>query len=441
MAAVEVIPPPFFSPYLDDQLSKLAARQIPWERAKLLSQEECTLIRSLDRLPLSQRGHKIATEGAQYAKLYIDLLRKLQRVDTVQAVLVSISVMLADMKAFHYFHDLRKDNPLDPYQPIVKCLTMDTDEEFVHLESLRILALLIATDSTDFPDELLPTLLTSLASFINGPHLQSRDIATQVLNAVLGKKQFRSAVWKQGDCISGLVKWLKDNISPQQQYGAISCIWQLSFEQNAAEGLDKKYDIVALFTEIAKSAVKEKVIRVIVATFRNLLTLAPSQNLPSMFVVRLLPFVDSLTERKWSDEDVVEDLQFLKEELKERLEGLTTFDEYVSELESGHLVWSPAHESDDFWRLEVGRIQTEANGKLVRRLIELLNTSHDPVVLAVACNDVAKFVKYGGDKSKQLLNEGNGKTRVMQLMTSENPDVRYWALMAVQQIMSQHWLK
>jgi V-type H+-transporting ATPase subunit H len=32
--------------------------------------------------------------------------------------------------------------------------------------------------------------------------------------------------------------------------------------------LDKKYDIVALFTEIAKSAVKEKVIRVIVATFR-----------------------------------------------------------------------------------------------------------------------------------------------------------------------------
>ncbi len=65
-----------------------------------------------------------------------------------------------------------------------------------------------------------------------------------------------------------LVKWLKDNISPQQQYGAISCIWQLSFEQNAAEGLDKKYDIVALFTEIAKSAVKEKVIRVIVATFR-----------------------------------------------------------------------------------------------------------------------------------------------------------------------------
>lgn len=60
-----------------------------------------------------------------------------------------------------------------------------------------------STDPNDFPGELLPTFLTSLASFINGPHLQSRDIATQVLNAVLGKKQFRPAVWKQGDCISG----------------------------------------------------------------------------------------------------------------------------------------------------------------------------------------------------------------------------------------------
>ena len=51
--------------------------------------------------------------------------------------------------------------------------------------------------------------------------------------------------------------------------------------------------------------------------------LAPANNLPSMFVVRLLPFIDSLGERKWSDEDVVEDLNFLKEELQARLEGLT----------------------------------------------------------------------------------------------------------------------
>lgn len=159
-----------------------------------------------------------------------------------------------------------------------------------------------------------------------------------------------------------------------------------------------------------------------------------------MFVVRLLPFVESLSERNFSDEDIVEDQNYLKEELKARLDGLTTFDEYVSELESGHLVWSPAHESDDFWRLNVSRIASESDGKLVRRLVELLNNSREPLVLAVACSDIGKFVKYGGDRAKKLVTELNGKTRVMHLMTHENPDVRYQALMAVQQIMSQHWL-
>ena len=121
--------------------------------------------------------------------------------------------------------------------------------------------------------------------------------------------------------------------------------------------------------------------------------------------------------------------------------NVSTFDEYVSELESGHLVWSPAHESDDFWRLNVGRIAQEADGKLVRRLIELLNTSRDPLVLAVACSDIGKFVKYGGDRAKKMVSDLNGKTRVMTLMTHENPDVRYQALIAVQYIMSQHWFE
>lgn len=157
-----------------------------------------------------------------------------------------------------------------------------------------------------------------------------------------------------------------------------------------------------------------------------------------MFVVRLLPFIQSLSDRKWSDEDIVEDIGYLKEELSTRLEGLTTFDEYVSELETGHLVWSPAHESDDFWRLNASRIGNEDDGKLVKRLVELLKTSTDPLVLAVAANDVGKFVKHGGDRAKNMIGELGGKTRVMELMANENPDVRYYALMAVQQLMSMH---
>jgi V-type H+-transporting ATPase subunit H len=42
-----------------------------------------------------------------------------------------------------------------------------------------------------------------------------------------------------------------------------------------------------------------------------------------MLVAQLLPFVKNLATRKWSDEDVPEDVQFLKDELNARFESLT----------------------------------------------------------------------------------------------------------------------
>jgi V-type H+-transporting ATPase subunit H len=56
---------------------------------------------------------------------------------------------------------------------------------------------------------------------------------------------------------------------------------------------------------------------------QNLLNLAPSSNLNSMLVQKLLPLVKSFSTRKWSDDEVVDDIKFLKDELEERLENLT----------------------------------------------------------------------------------------------------------------------
>lgn len=86
---------------------------------------------------------------------------------------------------------------------------------------------------------------------------------------------------------------------------------------------DRKYDIIPLLTDVAQAAVKEKVIRVILSTFRGLVTKAPAANLPAMLVAQLLPFVKNLSTRKWSDEDIVEDVQFLRDELSARFESLT----------------------------------------------------------------------------------------------------------------------
>ena len=130
----------------------------------------------------------------------------------------------------------------------------------------------------------------------------------------------------------------------------------------------------------------------------------------------------------------------------------STYDEYVSEVESGHLVWSPTHESEDFWKENGSRIGQENNGKTVqsvltlkikstlttRRLVELLKTSKDPIVLSIAAHDIGKFVAHGGDKAKKTISDLEGKTRLIELIGHENAEVRYRALMSVQRLMSQH---
>jgi V-type H+-transporting ATPase subunit H len=43
-----------------------------------------------------------------------------------------------------------------------------------------------------------------------------------------------------------------------------------------------------------------------------------------MLVAELLPFVKNLSTRKWSDEDIMEDVMFLKEELTANFQSLTS---------------------------------------------------------------------------------------------------------------------
>ena len=151
-----------------------------------------------------------------------------------------------------------------------------------------------------------------------------------------------------------------------------------------------------------------------------------------------------------------------------------TYDEYTSELTSGHLSWTPVHESDDFWKENATRLNDRDYEQLryvsspsssssslliiwfVRTLIKLLNDSQDPVVLAVAVHDLGQYIKHYKQGKKYVLSGSplppalsfffrvitdlGAKTRAMELMVHEDPDVRYRALLSVQQLVSQPWV-
>ncbi|THH15592.1 hypothetical protein EW146_g4899 [Bondarzewia mesenterica] len=424
----------FSNAYLRKTSAIVRDKVVPWEgyqRTGQVTPEELALINKVVQQPRSKTESILLSDGQAYALLYLRLLKRIQRIDVMQCILVLISDALADHdERIPLFTKAAESDPELPYDPLLRAI--QSEDEFVQLKAAQILTVWLSSEPTPLPHHQLQPLLVSLSSFVQSTSPDKRDVAVQCLGAILPRPEVRKAVWVIPGMIAGLVNILKHNPGPQMNYQVGFCFWLLSFEQEVAEQINQKYDIIPLFVDIAQAAVKEKVIRVIVATFRNLVTKAPSANLPAMLVSQLLPFSNNLATRKWTDEDILEDVQFLRDELRSRFESLTTWDEYTSELTSGHLSWTPVHESDMFWKENAMKLN-EKDYACLKSIALLPHESLDPVVLAVAAHDVGEYVKHY-ERGKKIVTDFGGKTRVMELMSHGNPDVRYQALVSVQQL-------
>lgn len=112
-----------------------------------------------------------------------------------------------------------------------------------------------------------------------------------------------------------------------------------------------------------------------------------------MVQCKVLKQLSILGQRKFDDEDITDDIEFLNDKLQASVQDLSSFDEYSTEVKSGRLEWSPVHKSGKFWRENANRLN-EKNYELLRILVHLLETSKDPLVLSVASFDVGEYVRH-----------------------------------------------
>jgi V-type H+-transporting ATPase subunit H len=49
---------------------------------------------------------------------------------------------------------------------------------------------------------------------------------------------------------------------------------------------------------------------------------APAQNMSAMLVAKLLPLTEHLATRKWTDQEMMEDIEFVKNELQQSFQRL-----------------------------------------------------------------------------------------------------------------------
>jgi len=319
-------------------------------------------------------------------------------------------------------------------------LTRSSDPYTISKAS-HILSILLSNGiNSDNPPSAVEEYLKFLTNFIVGSPLSKRNQALTALKDVL-KEPYSQHVFAK---IGGL-KCLNLHFNAQEQntqllYLSGFCVWLLTFNRQieVIEEL-KKFEVVKRLADIVKHVVREKVIRISFCALRNLLKYESESFVEEMIghgLTKLIAtFLAPTSGRKWKDQDLVKDMTFLQDVLQKKIEQLSSFEMYLTELTSGNLQWSPVH-SDTFWSEHKTKFE-EKNFDLVKKLIECLDSDNE-LTVEVACYDVGEFARFHPE-GRRVVTRLSGKIRLMQKMNHKNAKIAKQALLAVQKIMVQNW--
>ncbi|OAA80640.1 vacuolar ATP synthase subunit H [Akanthomyces lecanii RCEF 1005] len=461
--------------YLASLQTNIRQRPIPWEgavRAGTLTEDQHAKIRAVDKAKKPEQrkeiveadldGYRLLFVGGQGQPSVLETAAK--QANVIQYILV----LLADvLDAVPSLAKALFKNP-EPYTHFLPLLHSNTTEDHIPLLTSHALTTLMALSRDESKATLraLPVLFTYISCLAKSTDAGLQDIAVQEYSTLLNGRASREQFWNQrSETIEPLIKILHSaagvsnsgnasatlwsgttngraaategsvggGVGLQLLYHVLLVLWQMSFEADEiGDDLNNEYDIVLLYTHLLRLSPKEKTSRLILSTLYNLLVKNQTSLLPTAVLARLPPLLETLGGRHLTDVDLLDDLQNLKDMLEEYTKTKTTFDEYVAEVQSGHLRWSPPHRSQVFWAENARKILEHQNGEIPRQLAEIMKKpwDNDKQVLAIACNDVACLVKEVPEKRWQLEKSGL-KTRIMELMQSEDENVRWESLRAL----------
>ncbi|KAK7430829.1 H(+)-transporting V1 sector ATPase subunit H [Neonectria magnoliae] len=460
--------------YLASLQSNTRQRPIPWDgavRAGTLTEEQYAKIRAVDKAKKPEQrkeivsgdldGYRLLFVGGSGKSSVLETAGK--HADVVQYILVLLGDFLEGVPS------LAKAifKTQDPYRHYLPLLNSTNAEDSIPLLTAHALTTLmsLSRDESQATLQALPLIFTYLSGLAKSNDASLQDIAVQEYSSLLFGQVSRKQFWNQrSETVEPLVKILQTavgiansdssaslwsgtattrsagfegslggGVGLQLLYHALLVIWQMSFEsEDIGDELNDEYDIVLLYTHLLRLSPKEKTTRLILSTLYNLLEKNQKSLLPTAVLARLPALLDNISGRHLTDPDLLEDLSSLKEMLEEYTKTKTTFDEYIAEVQAGHLRWSPPHRNTIFWAENARKILDFENGEIPRKLAEIMRQpwDSDKQVLAIACNDVAWLVKEVPEKRYQLERVGL-KTRIMELMQSDDENVRWESLRAL----------
>lgn len=407
-------------------------------QSQMILQEDYDIITGVE-VPGAGRDELLVSQRYQVARTFLNLLGHISKDQTIQYILTLVDDILSDDKSrVEIFKEYARKHKESMWSPFLNLLTRP--DTFIINMTARIIAKLACWSADPMDGSNLTFYLTWLKDQLRAPNNEYMQSVGRCLQMMLRVEEYRN-VFYHLDGVVTIVQVLGGKHNFQIQYQLTFCLWVMTFNNTIAEKMNQ-YSIIPTLSDILSESVKEKVTRITLAVFRNLIEKPDDQaisreNCIQMVQCKVLKQLEILSQRKFDDEDITADIEYLNEKLQNSIQDLSSFEEYCSEVKSGRMEWSPVHKSEKFWRENAGRLN-EKNYELLKILINLLETSKDPLVLSVACHDIGEYTRHYS-RGKRTLEQLGGKQWVMQHLTHDDPNVRYEALLAVQKLMVHNW--
>ncbi|XP_059175247.1 V-type proton ATPase subunit H-like [Physella acuta] len=427
---------------LQEHAEVVRRNNVNWKsylQGQMISNDVYLFIEKFDHAKQEERTAMINSNPTLFVKVFRHLMEDISRDQTLQYVLTMLDdVLQADKAKVEIFKDFARKNKENVWQPFFHLL--DRDDKFIVYQASRIIAKIACWSKDQMERKFLQSYLVWLKDQIKMPNNEYLLSAGRSLQMMLRINNYR-IVFYEVDGVSAIIQVLANKPSFQVQYQLVFCLWCLSHNSTLAEKMNSG-NIIPTLADVLSDAVKEKVTRIVLATFRNLIENVEEESVRqehalSMVQCKVLKHLELLDGRQHQDEDVIADLKYLIEKLNESVRNLSSLDEYVTEVKSGRLEWSPVHRSDRFWHENAAQLN-ENNYELLKILVRLLDTSKDPLVLSVAAHDIGEYVRHY-PRGKNVVEQLGGKQLVMQYMMHTDPNVKYEALIAVQKLMVHNW--
>eukprot|EP01125_Pyxidicula_operculata_P008859 TRINITY_DN2933_c0_g1_i1.p1 TRINITY_DN2933_c0_g1~~TRINITY_DN2933_c0_g1_i1.p1 ORF type:complete len:516 (-),score=136.75 TRINITY_DN2933_c0_g1_i1:55-1557(-) len=468
----------------EEEKKKVLSHKILWDSYAdaYISSEDLELIKNYDKKS-SDKTELLIKSGADLARIFTVLLAKFQDEMDLRYILTLIddAVKLKDSAKggdapdmIKYFERLRKSVQIDgvpspmPFGSLTSLLLRKKDDAYIVRKAVG----LIGTFALKFqPEAVHQGSVESAMSWcieqLNNLNAQLQTIHNNIksskkkdsdsqkldkdklrlvnrlisaisvsLQPLLGQNRYRLVFAKEDGLkpLSKLAEYDDETFSFQRLYESVYLLWLLSFNKQVREHMTEP-QLVCNLCYLLKRVKKDKVIRISLATLRNILSIGKNNEL--MISYGLLKTVEILQSQKFGDDDIEEDLKEIDTILVNNVDDLTNFDRYKAEVLSLKLDWTPPHKSQRFWSENYLKFE-EDDRAVLKCLRDIIQASKDSKNLAIACWDLGEFVRFH-PRGKAIVQDIDIKTPIMKLLSHEDDTVRKEALTALQKLMVSNW--